>query len=224
MIGLVADEVNAIMGRMSALILASVPSSKGNSAADLRQAVGAMQAATASALITANTFVPSLKTCLDLARADGATGTTMANVRLGALAETPQSDIAVQMVDTIVRMSLAQEARIIAAVTFASRDDANVAGATLNAAFEAAAEAASDNLDAGTYMAIVQLQADVVRHLAETASLLPRVIDYTMPSVMTAHRLAQVLYSDGSRSDELIAENKVVHPAFMPRTGKMLAN
>ena len=40
-----------------------------------------------------------------------------------------------------------------------------------------------------------------------------------MPSL----RMAQRAYADPSRHEELIAENHVVHPAFMPREGIMLA-
>jgi prophage DNA circulation protein len=49
------------------------------------------------------------------------------------------------------------------------------------------------------------------------------VITYGFTQVMPALRMAQRAYADPKRYAELIAENNVVHPAFMPRDGKMLA-
>ena len=82
---------------------------------------------------------------------------------------------------------------------------------------------ASDDLDAATYMALISLHADVVKHLADRGRQLPRVIQYQYQAVMPALRMAQLAYADPSRYLELIAENSVIHPAFMPLTGKMLA-
>jgi prophage DNA circulation protein len=46
---------------------------------------------------------------------------------------------------------------------------------------------------------------------------LPRIVNYQMPINYPALALANRIYADGSRSDELIAENETVHPAFMQR-------
>jgi prophage DNA circulation protein len=44
-----------------------------------------------------------------------------------------------------------------------------------------------------------------------------------MQAVLPSLRMAQRSYGDPKRHQELINENRVVHPAFMPRTGVMLA-
>jgi prophage DNA circulation protein len=41
----------------------------------------------------------------------------------------------------------------------------------------------------------------------------------TKPSLVYAYRL----YDDASRGDGLRVENKVVHPAFMPRIGRAMS-
>jgi prophage DNA circulation protein len=70
---------------------------------------------------------------------------------------------------------------------------------------------------------VLKLHAAITMHLTETARPLPRMIAFqfnmTMPSVV----LAQRLYADASRADELRAENKIVHPAFCPRQGLALS-
>jgi prophage DNA circulation protein len=63
----------------------------------------------------------------------------------------------------------------------------------------------------------------VVQHLAARGRVLPRVIPYKYQIVMPALRMAMHAYREPSRYRELVDENNVVHPAFMPREGKMLA-
>jgi prophage DNA circulation protein len=147
----------------------------------------------------------------------------MDRVRKAALTETPISLPAVQTVLTIVRLTLACESRIIAYMTFRSRDEVDQLAAVVRDAFSQPSEVAADDLDAGTYMAIIKLHGDVTRHLAERGRQLPRVITYSYQMTMPALRMAQRAYADPARYTDLINENDVVHPAFMPRDGKMLA-
>jgi prophage DNA circulation protein len=144
-------------------------------------------------------------------------------VRLAALAETPKSLPATQTVLAIVRLALAAEARIIAYTTFRSRDEVEATATAINDALNQTSEIAADDLDAGTYMAILRLHGDVVKHLADRGRQLPRVVSYSYQAVVPALRMAQREYGDPNRYQELIDENKVVHPAFMPRDGQMLA-
>jgi prophage DNA circulation protein len=169
------------------------------------------------------TFAIAFMVCLELARMSAATVVTMDRVRKAALAEAPASLPAVQTVLAIVRLTLACEARIITAMTFVSRDDVDALATAANAAFAQTSDVASDDLDAGVYQTLISLQAAVVKHLADLGRLLPRVINYDYPVVMPALRMAQLAYADPSRFAELIAENKIIHPAFCPRQGKMLA-
>lgn len=216
-----AEEIMEIIGRIGPVVLSSVPSKRGLTAASLRRAVGLMIAD--DNMIHIGTFAIAFRVCLDLARAAGASLTSMGRIRIAALQEVPQSLGATITTLAMVRLTLAQEGRIVAAMTFNSRDDVEAVASTMNEAFGAAAEVAADDLDAGTYMAIITLHADVTKHLADRGRLLPRVINYSYPTTMPSLTMAQRAYADPSRADELRLENRVVHPAFMPMAGKMLA-
>jgi prophage DNA circulation protein len=150
-------------------------------------------------------------------------GGMMDRVRKAALAEAPEGLDATLAVNSMVRLTLAMEARIVAYMSFASREEVDTIATAINAVFGQASEYAADNSDVATYMAIVRLHGDVTQHLAERGRVLPRVINYRFQIAMPSLRMAQRSYADPTRHAELIAENAVVHPAFMPREGKMLA-
>jgi prophage DNA circulation protein len=216
-----ANEVLAIVKRICPVILSSAINPRGINGTSLRRCVGMMAAD--YNMINVPTFVYAMCVALGLARRCGATVVTMDRVRKAALAEAPVSLPAVQTVLAIVRLALAAEARIIAYTTYRSRDEVDATAKAINAAFEQTSEIAADDLDAGTYMAIVGLHGDVVKHLADRGRQLPRVVNYSHTMVMPALRMAQREYGNPNRYQELIDQNRVVHPAFMPRVGSMLA-
>jgi prophage DNA circulation protein len=90
-------------------------------------------------------------------------------------------------------------------------------------AFNEAAEVAADASQAGVYMATITLQARVIKHLSDQDRVLPRVVNYSFQQTMPAPTLSNRVYGTGERYLELAKENKVIHPAFMPLTGRMLA-
>jgi prophage DNA circulation protein len=216
-----ADEVLAIVRRIGPVVLSSAVSLPAELGTSLRQLVGMMMVDKNMVHLTTYGFALSL--CLDLARHCGATLVTMDRVRKAALAETPKSLPAILTVLSTARLTLATQARIIAAMVFRSRDEVDAIATAVNTAFSQTEEIAADDHDAATYMALLRLHGDVVQHLAVRGRLLPRIINYDVDSVMPALRMAQRAYTDPSRYQELINENAVVHPAFMPRTGRMLA-
>ena len=52
---------------------------------------------------------------------------------------------------------------------------------------------------------------------------LPRMVSYAVGAVMPALTPANCIYADAGRVDELVAENKIIHPAFCPREGRALS-
>lgn len=216
-----ADEVLGIVQRIGPVVLSAAINPSGSVGTSLRRAVGMMIADVN--MINLPTFAIAFSVCLELTRFSAATLATMDRVRKAALAETPVSLPAVETVLAIVRLTLACEARIITAMTFKSRDEVDATVTVVNDAFSQATEVASDDLDAGTYITLIALHADVVKHLADRGRQLPRVIQYRYQTVMPALRMAQLAYADPSRYAYLIAENGIIHPAFCPREGKMLA-
>jgi prophage DNA circulation protein len=216
-----ANEVLGIIDRIGPVVLSTTKVTSGEQASALRRMVGLMMADVH--MVNMPTFATVLTLCLDLARRCGATLVTMDRVRNAALRETPQTLPATQTVLAIVRLTLASDARILAAMTFRSRDEVEDIALAVNAAFSQTAEVAADDLDAGTYMSIIGLHGAVTQHLAARGRLLPRVIIYSYQMVMPALRMAQRAYANAGRYQELIDENRVVHPLFMPREGQMLA-
>jgi prophage DNA circulation protein len=219
-----SDEANEVLGivqRIGPVVLSVAVNPSGSVGSSLRRAVGMMIADVN--MINLPTFTIAFMICLELARLSAATLVTMDRVRKAALAEAPVSLPAVQTVLAIVRLTLASEARIITKMTFKSREDVDALALAMNDAFNQTSEVASDDLDSGTYQTLIALHAAVVKHLADAGRQLPRVIQYNYPTVMPALRMAQLAYADPSRFAELVAENSIIHPAFCPRQGKMLA-
>lgn len=217
-----ADEVLGMVKRIGPVVLsAAVAPSVGTVGSSLRRAVGMM--VIDQSMTDANVFAFALGVCLDLARHSGATLVTMDRVRKAGLAEKPLKLPGLLTQDIITRMTLATEARIIAFMSFRSREEVETIAKTMNEAFRQAEEVAADNLDQGAYMALVSLHGAVVKHLADRGRQLPRVIAYKYQQIMPALRMSQRAYTTAARYRELIDENNVVHPAFMPAEGKMLA-
>jgi prophage DNA circulation protein len=216
-----ADEVLGIVQRIGPVVLSTATNPRGSIGTALRRAVGMLIADVN--MVHMPTFAFSFAACLDLARLAQATLATMDRVRKAALAETPKGLPAVLYVNAIVRLTLATEARIVAEMPFRSREEVERIAVAMNAAFSETEEIAADDRDQGTYMALISLHGSVTVHLAERGRLLPRIITYQYQMVMPALRMSQRAYSEPSRYQELVAENQVVHPAFMPVEGKMLA-
>jgi hypothetical protein len=216
-----AEEVLAIVSRIGPVVLSAAVNLNGNTGSALRRAVGMMVAD--RNMVDLPTFGFAFNVCTDLARHCGATLTTLDRVRKAALKEVPLGLPAVQTVLSIVRLTLVTEARIVAYMTFRSREQVSQIAGVMHAAFSQTIEVASDDLDADTTMALTNLHGAVTKHLADRGRQLPRVVTYKYPAVMSALRMAQRAYTNPTRYLELIAENNVVHPLFMPRAGKMLA-
>jgi prophage DNA circulation protein len=216
-----ADEVFAIIKRIGPVVMSAATNFGGGIAPALRRSVGML--VSDKNMVNIQVFNYAFQVCLDLARQCGATLVTMDRVRKAALAEKPVSLEAVQTVLMIVRLALATEARIVSAMRFRSSEQVDEISIALNAAFTQTIEVAADDLDQGAYLALIDLHGTVVQHLAAQGRLLPRIIQYNYPMVMPALRMAQRAYADPERYQELINENNVVHPAFMPLEGKMLA-
>lgn len=216
------NEAVAVLGRMLDALASCAPTQRGRPGSDLRRAIGDLRA-DAAMLIAAATLSATLINCFTLARLAGATLLTMGAVRTEIEGEMPAGLAGVAVAQAGIRFALAQEARIVAAVVFTSRQDVDATLARFNDAFADAEEYAADNLDAANYQALVALHASVTRYLVDTARPLPRMINFEFPQRMPALTMANRIYADASREDELIAENKAVHPAFMPRQIKALS-
>src|SRR5215471_7380864 len=64
----------------------------------------------------------------------------------------------------------------------------------------------------------------IINHLAKTELQLPRFMTYRTGLRMPSLYLANRIYADASRAEEICAENDVVHPAFVPQTIRALSD
>lgn len=210
----------ALLRSILALLLPMATERSGDLAADLRRACGALDAE-AEAKTQAGTFGTDMGACFAAAGDAGASVAALDRVgkfiasSVALIQGAPARAVAV----AALRFALIQQARAVAATDFTSRDDVEKVQTILNAAFDAISEHAADARDQEAFRAITTLHATVTRDLQQRSRPLPRMVSYnltSMPSLVLANRL----FGDAGRADELRAENRSPHPLFMPPTGR----
>jgi hypothetical protein len=169
-------------------------------------------------------FWDDFAACFDAAPPAGVTFAAMEAVRLVVAGQTPAGIPAITVKNFAARMALAEQARILAATTFKSRSDVDGYFDQVVTSFDAAELVAADSLDNVSYRALIALHAAVSNDLANRSRPLPRMATYSFPARMPSLWMAQRVYCDPSRNDELIAENKPIHPLFMPSSGVALSS
>src|SRR5215469_5702257 len=186
---------------------------RGRPGSDLRTAVGDFLA-NVETYLRADTWGPPLDSIFELARLTGMTVYQLEEVRKVGAALTP----------ILLGAILVTQCRMIADMTFVSREDVSVIQQIMNDAFLPMEELSADDMDQATFAALIALHAALVFHLAQTARPLPRMLSYEFYAALPTLVIAYKLYSDANRADEVRAENKIVHPAFSPRIGHGLSN
>lgn len=169
------------------------------------------------------TFWGDLTACFDQAQTAGATFPQFEAIRILAEAATPVSSAAIAVQNFTVRMCLVEEARILAATTFTSRDQIDGYIDTMRENFDGAIVVAADSVDNVAYRALIALKGAVINDLSTRAIPLPRLVNYTLAQRLPALYLAQRIYQDGSRANEIVTENDVIHPAFCPLQLRVLS-
>jgi prophage DNA circulation protein len=114
------------------------------------------------------------------------------------------------------RAALTALARACAAYEPVSYNDAVTLLENVSALFDAEILIAADAADLNTYQAFRAMRTAVVVDLSTRAAALPTLTTITTNLPMPALALAFSLYSDATRSDQLVAFAQPIHPAFMP--------
>lgn len=169
-------------------------------------------------------FWIDLAACFEAAQQAGATFETMDKVRTNAEALIVATPAGIAVKNFSVRMALAEQARILAATNFTSRQAIDLYFDQINASFDRAELVAADAQDNVAYTLLINIHAAISNDLANRSRPLPRMVSYSFPTGMPSLTLAQRIYYDPSRNDELIAENKPIHPLFMPPTVNALSD
>ena len=216
------NEATKIASLAADMLLATSNNQIGRAGSDLRRACGDMKA-NANVYIITNVIGPKLSNCFAQARTTGATMDQFNRIQEAINAETVTSLVATLIQQACVAFSLQQMSNVVASTIFTSREDVDAVRSEFNAAFDPAEEIAADEMAQTVYFALVSLHAAVTFHLYSTARPLPQMLNFQFAAIRPTLIVSYRLYADASRADELRQENKVVHPAFAPRTGRALS-
>lgn len=104
-----------------------------------------------------------------------------------------------------------------------SSDDAAQMRDTVTALIDAEIVIAGDQGEDDTYSAMKSLRAAVVADLNARGGALAAIKTFQFPASLPALTLANRIYRDAGRADELVEQASPVHPAFMPRSFKALS-
>lgn len=212
-----------VLQTVLAALLSSAGPGKTAAGADLRRQTGALSAGAEGAIKTAS-LGAALLGCFDAAVEAGATLATLRPVLNIITGQTPTTPAAVLVQQACLRMVLVAMARCYATVPLQSRADVDAYVAEANDIFGAAEDAASGaELGADVYRALVALHAAVALDLQTRGQPLPRMVSFKFAARRPSLWIANRLYGDGGREEELRLENAPVHPLFMPASGRALA-
>ena len=215
-------EATGIVERVTPWIMAASSEKTSDAAISFRFEINDI-VAHASDYLDDGTLTIRVLVVMAAARLLGATLNSMGEVRQAAENEVPVSLPAQLTRFMFITMALTQESVIVANMKFRSRDDAGAAQTAIMAEFDRAAELAADALQADPYMKIITLQARVSKLFADLQRMLPRIVNYQFAKTLPATVIAQKLYQDPSREQEIIDENHIVHPCFCPMSIKALS-
>lgn len=198
-------------------LLANCPSATtaGRAGAKVRQAIGDLKA-NAEAEILNKTVGTSLGECFSAAYDSGITYVQLERTRLAIMADSPTDSFAIAVKITGLVLTFSMQCRRITTMTFGNRDDVANIMQSLGVVIEDIKMEAADALHSQAYQQLGRLAAAVMQHLAVTEAKVPQVVYYDYRAGFPALALAFRIYQDSARSEQLIAENRVVHPAFFP--------
>lgn len=218
------SELNEAIGMLQGAAdwLSGMAATTSDAGAELRRSCTALRGNARTLLQTATLGFPTLE-CFQAATRTGATSDDFARFRKYLESLAPVYGIGVIVRQMLLRMCLAEESRAVASTMFKSRDQVEACMSRMIGTFGAVQDYAADNREPDVFQAMTTLQATVARDLSVRARPLPKMVSFSYPKRPNALALANRLYGDAGRADELIGENKPIHPAFMPPTGRALS-
>jgi hypothetical protein len=120
----------------------------------------------------------------------------------------------------VQQLALAALPTPIAEVPLDSYEELAALRASVLLAFDDVEAAAPD----GVFNALGELRAAVMREFTERGTTLRPLRRYVTITPQAAPVLAQRLYQDLDRADELVARTRAVHPGFLPLSGRVAAS
>jgi prophage DNA circulation protein len=121
------------------------------------------------------------------------------------------------------RAAIGALGRAVATYTPSSYNDAISVMTTATTAIDNEILVAGDNGDDNTYFALRALRQAIVVGLKQAGANLSQLATFNFSTTLPSLVLAQRLYQDATRDDQLISQVNPVHPAFMPLNFQALA-
>lgn len=209
------DELRGIIDRLCDALFTIIPL-KGESGSDLRRKIGILRV-DAFKMLLDRTFANSLLDIFTSARLASIGLDSIAYVRGILMAEAPVGEVSTRVVQTAIVYCLGFECRVISNTEYSSQNDVEDVIARMNDAFMKAREMAADAMDSASYQQMTALAGSLMNHLASVSRQLPRVIKFSFNDYLPSLTIANRIYQDASRYNEVAAENKTIHPLFVQR-------
>jgi hypothetical protein len=121
------------------------------------------------------------------------------------------------------RSALSAIGKVVATYVPASYDEAISTMGIVTGFIDAEILVSGDAGDDESYSALLALRQSMVSVLTTTGATLPNLETFSFRTALPALVIANRLYQDPSRSEELIQQADPIHPAFMPTTLRALA-
>jgi prophage DNA circulation protein len=217
----VADLVaqgSAVRTAVSAAIAGMSSSAAGLSSSTTDSFASSAQALAQAASASAKDPADAVRILREMAQ--GVPGAAVSNSPIGA----SQQAVQVATSSLFRRAAVVAMARASAAYQPASADDAAALRANVCESIDAEITTAGDQGADEVYNALRALRAAVSKDLAERGAGLPTTVAVGSAQPLPALVLAQRLYRDSARADELVTQSNCIHPAFMPTTFKALSS
>jgi len=219
-----AEEAASVLTNLLNLILQSIPSQQTEAGDQLRRLVSILRA-NAEAAVRGNTLGTDLQAIYLAADAAGAMFLGMDKARKYLMSQVASRSALTQAVfRSALVMTLAEQAKIISRMRFKTQMEIVNLMFYMRDAFDAAKAMGIGEIDVLVYQTLNAMGGALMNHLGTTELQLPRYVSYSAGAPMPSLYLAQRIYADPRRSDEIEAENDVIHPAFCPINLRVLSN
>jgi hypothetical protein len=218
------EEAAGVLDNLLNYILMSLPPGQTPQRDYCRRLATTMRADPAAA-IRGDTLGTDLQNIFVAADAAGATYGGIEAARQYLMSEADSTSVWTQtLLDSALVMTLAEECNIITRMSFASQSDVQTMILHVQDMFEQATALGIEELDVTVYRTLTAMGGAIMNYLASTELQLPRYMAYRAAAPFPSLYLAQRIYADPTRADELERENGVVNPCFMPVMLRVLSN
>ena len=207
-----AGVINRLLDNMSLMIT----SQTGRDGVELRHQIGDIRS-NYNAMIIDGTFATKLQSCFKSAQQANVKLASLFVVHQGLFEEVPVGEFSAAVVQIAIILCLSTESRIIADLKFTSRDDIDLMLVKMRSVFDIARVLSADAPDTSAYQQLTILAGSLINHLSVVSRPLPRMVTFSLTASLPSLMLSQLIYHTAERSDEIVDENKIVHPAFCTR-------